>query len=71
LIAGLGPLAGWVYTRRARREEGLQIRLVETEASEGSTLRLQAHRDELIALELALGGPLQLASDGALLSSPI
>ena len=71
LIASLGPLTGWVYTRRAQREEGLQIRLVETEASEGSTLRLQAHRDELIALELALGGPLQLASDGALLSSPI
>ncbi|EAR19049.1 cofactor assembly of complex C subunit B [Synechococcus sp. W2B2] len=71
LIASLGPLAGWVYTRRARREEGLQIRLVETEATEGSTLRLQAHRDELIALELALAGPLQLASDGALLSSPI
>ena len=71
LIASLGPLAGWVYTRRAQREEGLQIRLVETEDSEGSTLRLQAHRDELIALELALGGPLQLASDGALLSSPI
>lgn len=71
LIASLGPLAGLVYTRRAQREEGLQIRLVETEDSEGSTLRLQAHRDELIALELALGGPLQLASDGALLSSPI
>ena len=71
LIASVGPLAGWIYTRRARREESLQLRLVEREAREGSTLRLQAHRDELIALELALGSSLQLASDGALLSSPI
>jgi hypothetical protein len=37
----------------------------------GSTLKLRAHRDELIALELELAEPLQLASDGALLSSPI
>jgi hypothetical protein len=32
---------------------------------------VRAHRDELIALELELAEPLQLASDGALLSSPI
>jgi hypothetical protein len=37
----------------------------------GSTLRLRAHRDELIAIERELGPGLQLASDGSLLSSPI
>ena len=37
----------------------------------GSTLRLRAHRDELIAIERELGPALQLASDGSLLSSPI
>jgi hypothetical protein len=37
----------------------------------GSALKVRAHRDELIALELELAEPLQLASDGALLSSPI
>jgi hypothetical protein len=45
--------------------------LIEPAPQEGSTLRLRAHRDELIALELALGEPLELASDGSLLSSPI
>ena len=38
---------------------------------EGSTLRVRAHRDELIAMELELAKKLQLASDGSLLSSPI
>ena len=50
---------------------GIQIRLIESLSGDGSTLRLRAHRDELIALELALADPLELASDGALLSSPI
>ena len=67
----LGPLAGWVYSRRAARQEGIQIRLIEPAPQEGSTLRLRAHRDELIALELALGEPLELASDGSLLNFPI
>jgi len=71
LLAALGPLAGWVYIRRSRRMEEIQIRLIEPNAGNGSTLRLRAHRDELIALELALADPLELASDGALLSSPI
>ena len=39
--------------------------------STDSTLRLRAHRDELIAIETELGPQLQLASDGALLTSPI
>ncbi len=67
----LGPVAGWIYSQRAERQEGIQIRLIEPTSQEGSTLRLRAHRDELIALELALAEPLQLVSDGALLSSPI
>ena len=37
----------------------------------GSALRLRAHRDELIALELELGPQLGLFSDGDLLKSPI
>ena len=71
LLAAFGPLGGWIYTRRARRVEEIQIRLIESLSGDGSTLRLRAHRDELIALELALADPLELASDGALLSSPI
>ncbi|MFL0725692.1 MAG: cofactor assembly of complex C subunit B, partial [Prochlorococcus sp.] len=39
--------------------------------SEGSTVRLRAHRDELIAMESELSKRLELASDGSLLSSPI
>ena len=71
LLAAFGPVAGLIYTRRARRVEEIQIRLIEDDGAEGSTLRLRAHRDELIALELALADPLELASDGALLTSPI
>jgi hypothetical protein len=67
----LGPLAGWLYWRRASRREILELRLMEEPASGGSTLRLRAHRDELIAMETELGPALGLASDGRLLSSPI
>jgi hypothetical protein len=65
LLALLGPAAGWLYRRRA------ELRLIDGEAQQGSTLRLRAHRDELIAIETELGPALQLASDGRLLSSPI
>ena len=71
LLALLGPLAGIIYRQRARRSESLELRLLNSDAESGSTLRLRAHRDELIALELELGPRLELASDGALLSSPI
>lgn len=67
----LGPLAGWLYWRRASRREILELRLLEQPANGGSTLRLRAHRDELIAMESELGPILGLASDGRLLSSPI
>ena len=65
-----GPTAGLVYRKRAARAEDLELRLLNSD-NKGSTLRLRAHRDELIALELELGKRLQLASDGSLLSSPI
>ncbi|MBM5799391.1 MAG: cofactor assembly of complex C subunit B [Cyanobacteria bacterium K_DeepCast_35m_m2_023] len=72
LLGLLGPGAGLLYRRRAERAEVLELRLLQSTAPMGgSSLRLRAHRDELIALELELGPQLGLASDGALLSSPI
>jgi hypothetical protein len=71
LLIGLGPLAGAVYTRRAARTEALELQLLPAPEGDGSAIRLRAHRDELIAIELELAETLQLASDGSLLSSPI
>jgi hypothetical protein len=72
LLGLLGPAAGLLYMRRAARGESLELRLIsDASPSGGSTLRLRAHRDELIAMEVELGPRLQLASDGSLLSSPI
>lgn len=70
-LALLGPLAGRIYWSRATRQENLELRLMEEPATGGSSLRLRAHRDELIAMEKELGPSLGLASDGRLLSSPI
>ncbi len=71
LLGLLGPAAGRIYLRRAERPETVELRLISGAGTPGSTLRLRAHRDELIALETELGPRLDLASDGALLSSPI
>jgi hypothetical protein len=71
LLAVLGPLAGLLYRRRAQREEAVELRLISHDSATGSALRLRAHRDELIALELELGPQLGLFSDANLLSSPI
>jgi hypothetical protein len=71
LLALLGPLAGLLYRRRAQREEAVELRLISHDSATGSALRLRAHRDELIALELELGPQLGLFSDANLLSSPI
>lgn len=71
LLIGFGPLAGWLYSSRAARTEILEMRLMKASDDEGCQLRLRAHRDELIAIELELAETLQLASDGSLLSSPI
>jgi hypothetical protein len=60
-----------IYRNRARRAETLELRLISHDSATGSALRLRAHRDELIALELELGPQLGLFSDGNLLSSPI
>ena len=71
LIVLGGPLAGFVYRKRAARVESLEVKLVSFSDQDGSRLRLRAHRDELIAIELELSESLKLASDGKLLSSPI
>ena len=71
LLAGIGPVAGLFYQKKASRIEGVELRLINSDGSQGSTLRVRAHRDELIAMELELSNQLELASDGSLLSSPI
>tara|TARA_B100001939_G_scaffold340587_1_gene348892 strand:+ start:78 stop:632 length:555 start_codon:yes stop_codon:yes gene_type:complete len=71
LLTLLGPLAGLIYRRRAARTEILELRLLPPQEFCPTTLRLRAHRDELIAIEQELGRSLNLRSDGALLSSPI
>ena len=72
LLACFGaPIAVTVYSNRASRMEALELRLISESESEGSILRVRAHRDELIAMEIELAKTLKLASDGALLASPI
>ena len=65
------PIAGFVYQKRSKRIESLELRLLSSVEDIGSSLRVRAHRDELIAIELDLSKKLQLTSDGKLLSSPI
>ena len=71
LLVLLGPAAGLLYSQRAARSESLELQLLNETETDGSNLRLRAHRDELIAIELELGESLKLSSDGSLLSSPI
>ncbi len=71
LLICFGPFAGFVYHRRAKREEFVELRLMSIKEGEGSMLRLRAHRDELIALESELSSSLNLVSNGSLVSSPI
>ncbi|MCX5940737.1 MAG: cofactor assembly of complex C subunit B [Cyanobium sp. LacPavin_0818_WC50_MAG_67_9] len=75
LLSVLGAVGaaclGLIYRNRAMRAETLELRLISHDSATGSALRLRAHRDELIALELELGPQLGLFSDGKLLSSPI
>ena len=67
-----GPIAGLIYHRRSKRFESLELRLIGSgEINNGSKLRVKAHRDELIALEVELANSLEISSDGSLLSSPI
>ena len=72
LLAIVGaPASGLVYRQRAARIESCELRLMSSSENSGSILRIRAHRDELIAMELELANSLKLASDGSLLSSPI
>tara|TARA_B100000965_G_scaffold273856_1_gene231877 strand:+ start:155 stop:712 length:558 start_codon:yes stop_codon:yes gene_type:complete len=72
LLATIGaPLAGFVYRLKSEREETLELKLLSSELSNISILRIKAHRDELIAIQLELSESLELSSENSLLSSPI
>ena len=65
------PLAGFVYRLKSKRDESLELKLLSSELSSISILRIKAHRDELIAIQLELSESLKLSSENSLLSSPI
>jgi len=72
LLAAIGaPLAGIVYRVKSQREESLEVKLLSPDLSDSSILRIKAHRDELIAIQLELSESLKLSSENSLLSSPI
>tara|TARA_Y100001968_G_scaffold251839_1_gene237116 strand:+ start:5532 stop:6107 length:576 start_codon:yes stop_codon:yes gene_type:complete len=72
LLALVGaPMAGLIYRSRSSRVESLELKLINKDEQSGSFLRIRAHRDELIAMELDLSETLKITSDGSLLSSPI
>ena len=71
-LAAIGaPLAGFVYRIKSKREESLELKLLSSELSKMTILRITAHRDELIAIQLELSESLELSSENSLLSSPI
>jgi len=72
LLAAIGaPLAGIIYRVKSKREESLEVKLLSSDLSDISILRIKAHRDELIAIQLELSESLELSSENSLLSSPI
>ncbi len=72
LLALIGaPLSGSIYRLKSKREESLELKLLSSELSNSSILRIKAHRDELIAIQLELSESLELSSENSLLSSPI
>ena len=72
LLSAIGaPLTGIIYRIRSKREESLELKLLSSELSNISILRIKAHRDELIAIQLELSESLELSSENSLLSSPI
>ncbi len=72
LLAILGaPFAALVYRKRSNRVEYLELRLMSSGEALNSLLRIRAHRDELISMELDLSKKLKLTSDGKLFASPI
>ena len=72
LLAAIGaPLAGIIYRVKSKREESLEVKLLSSDISSTCVLRIKAHRDELIAIQLELSESLELSSENSLLSSPI
>tara|TARA_Y100001933_G_scaffold164839_1_gene163105 strand:- start:1011 stop:1565 length:555 start_codon:yes stop_codon:yes gene_type:complete len=65
-----GPISGIIYSKNSQREETFEFRLLDT-LDDSTTLRLRAHRDELISLEKELEDKLKLKSDGSLFKTPI
>ena len=65
------PLAGIIYRFKSKREESLEVKLLSSDLSDVSILRIRAHRDELIAIQLELSESLNLNSENSLLSSPV
>ena len=67
-----GPLSGIIYFKKSAREEKFELRLISKDNNEEITsMRLRAHRDELISLENELSDRLDLKSDGSLFKTPI
>ena len=74
ILLGLigGPLSGMIYLKKSAREEKFELRLISNGDNEEMTsMRLRAHRDELISLENELSDRLELKSDGSLFKTPI
>ena len=58
--------------KKSAREEKFELRLISNNENERMTsIRLKAHRDELISLENQLSDRLELKSDGSLFKTPI
>ena len=66
-----GPFSGLVYFKKSAREEKFELRLINNDDDQNTSMRLRAHRDELISLENELGERLKLKSDGSLFKTPI
>ena len=74
ILLGLigGPFSGIIYFQNSAREEKFELRLINSDDNEEMTsMRLRAHRDELISLENQLRDKLKLKSDGSLFKTPI
>ena len=73
ILLGLvgGPISGWVYFNKSSREESFELRLIDPSQKNSTSLRIRAHRDELISLEAELKDKLDLVSDGSLYKTPI
>ena len=67
-----GPFSGIIYFKKSAREEKFELRLIDSDDDkEMTSMRLRAHRDELISLENELSDRLDLKSDGSLFKTPI